>query len=188
MRYWISFLVMFLPFSGFAAESICASNAIGNQATAPTARYVFPTAKTIVDSEVLKDLVTGLVWARCEVGGVWDPIFQNCAKDGSQPTPMNWPNALAYVKALEGTSVNGYTTGWRLPNIKELASLIEHDCIRPALNGEVFKDALGNKVWTNSPTGITTASKVWAIDFELGTSGVFANSESHYIRLVRDSL
>ncbi|MCY1151377.1 MAG: DUF1566 domain-containing protein [Sphaerochaetaceae bacterium] len=68
------------------------------------------------DSTV-SDLATGLMWA----------------KDDSQEA-MNWEEALAYAQTSEYA---GYTD-WRLPNAKELQSIVDYSGVYPAIDTSVF--------------------------------------------------
>ena len=63
------------------------------------------------NSEVL-DKQTHLIWQRCSIGQSWDGI--TCM---GTPNSYTWTEALAQAKQL-GNS-------YRLPNIKELQSLVE---------------------------------------------------------------
>lgn len=76
------------------------------------------------------DVSLGLVWMRCSIGQTW--IDESCAVDASR---LTWQQALQ--------SAHGYKYanqfGWRVPNMKELASLTERSCVRPAINKIFFQ-------------------------------------------------
>ena len=78
--------------------------------TAPNNRY-----ELVNNGIEVKDLQTGLIWQRCSLGQTWSGT--TCT---GTATTYNWINALR-------TTVN-MGNGWRVPNIKELASLVEQTC------------------------------------------------------------
>ena len=94
-------------------------------------------------------------------------------------TQYTWDQALA---AAEG--------GWRLPNKKELASIIEYQCRLPAINAQLFSvvddGVSGNVYWTSTPLIYFSQPTVWAIDFADGAFINRATSEALRVRLVRD--
>lgn len=61
------------------------------------------------------DVVTSLVWMRCQVGQTWNGT--GCI---GQPTSYAW----IYASALSGTVTFAGESDWRLPTIRELESLI----------------------------------------------------------------
>jgi len=60
----------------------------------------------------ITDLATGLMWAQDDSGAAW--------ADG-----LNWEEALAYVEAMNTAGYLGYSD-WRLPNVKELQSIVDY--------------------------------------------------------------
>lgn len=87
-------------------------------------------------SEV-KDKVTGLIWQRCSIGKTWNGM--TCT---GTATTHTWQQALTVAKNLGG--------GYRLPNIKELQSIIEYQCVYPTTNITIFPD-----------TTITSSGRFW---------------------------
>lgn len=85
---------------------------------APDSRF-----KDLGNGEV-EDLKTGLVWQHCSIGQTWDG--STCTGEAEN---LTWLQALKKTKALG----NGY----RLPNFKEAASLVERAC-KPAINISAF--------------------------------------------------
>lgn len=67
------------------------------------------------DGTEVTDTLTGLVWRRCAAGLIWNNDTQSC--DGTA-TEFLWKEALDYAK------VNGQG-GWRIPNVKELFSIVD---------------------------------------------------------------
>lgn len=80
---------------------------------------------------------------------------------------------------------------WRLPNSKELASLVEYACFAPAISVEAFPDTPSASFWTNTPDtrGVNPGLLGKVIDFtygveDLSTAGAARNRI--YVRMVRD--
>lgn len=111
----------------------------------------------------MTDTVTGLVWQRCSVGQVW----QGTHCEGSA-TPLSWPDALK--AAIQAGS------GWRLPNIKELMSLVVFERFAPAVVGLV-PTATTTRYLSSTPAvdepGIT---HVWTVDVFSGTPSPYADA------------
>ena len=134
------------------------------------------------------DKRTGLVWARCSLGQSWNG--STCTGRASTHTHEE---ALAQAQAA---NVGG-TSGWRLPNVKELASLVaslaDKGCIDPAIDVTAFPNTPSRWYWTSSPTGVGYAyssysSYAWGVYF--GNGEVQGNQYRGYdyaVRLVRAS-
>lgn len=134
-----SFILVFLwaAVSVWAhAEQVCYPDEI--RSTAPTERFE-------VSDAVAIDLQTGLMWRRCVEGRA------GAECDQGEVLEMSWPGALQYTEAINAERSHEGYSNWRLPNIKELMSLAELQCVGPALNLEVFPSAPATRVWTGSP-------------------------------------
>lgn len=140
----------------------------------PTARFT-----AINGGGEVKDTVTGLIWQRCAIGQVWN---QNTCSAPIEAKTFTWHEALKEAKALG----NGY----RLPNIRELHSIVEPRCHKPSINSTVFPNTVSGTFWSSTPVGYS-AGAGWYVDFNTGDSHmVYGNSllqdgSSHYVRAVR---
>lgn len=102
-------------------------------ASTPDARFIDNGDGTVTD------LQTRLTWKRCLEG--------LSGSDCSQGTMslFQWPEALQYAAAQDGT--------WRLPDIKELFSIVELRCERPSINLNMFPNMpVETDVWSSSPS------------------------------------
>ena len=137
-------------------------------ATTPAERFI------VESSNVVKDLDTGLQWQRCPLGANWSDEA-GCEAVGQ--LQHSWDQALAAGQ-----------DGWRLPNKKELASIIEYQCRLPALNEQIFPALSDGEeaYWTSTPLIYFSQPTVWAIDFADGAFINRATSEALRVRLVRD--
>lgn len=144
---------------------------------------------TANSNHTVTDKKTGLIWAKCSLG----QAVPDCA---GKATPFTWKQALQTVQIQNQQHYLGYSD-WRLPNIKELASLIETACI-PPINQERFPNhhpagsTLFSPYWSSTPNnGYDT---LWGIHFDIGEisadPGGLEDSDSEYyqkamVRLVR---
>jgi hypothetical protein len=118
------------------------------------------------------------MWKRCVEG--------LSGADCSSGTEImhNWQQAL---QLADGHSFGGYSD-WRLPNIKELASIVQLSCYDPAINLNVFPNDpdsyLYPFVWSGSPYG-GSSSSAWSVGFNDGDEQPRLRSGSNRVRLVR---
>jgi len=124
------------------------------------------------------DKTTGLVWLRCPLGMSW--VGNNCTGTRTQYT---WQQAL---QQADTSTAAGYSD-WRLPNVRELASLLESACFNPAINLRVFPNTPNDPFWSSSPY-VGHASYAWVVFFNSGIVGYsfrYYNGGSLAVRLVR---
>lgn len=124
----------------------------------------------------VRDKSTGLIWMRCALGQTWDGI--TCTG-----------NAVAYTWQQALQQADDYTfaasSDWRVPSVKELASILENACNFPAINLRVFPQTPTKKFWTAS-TYADENIRVWLVDFDFGAPNKGSKGESWtYVRLVR---
>jgi hypothetical protein len=91
------------------------------------------------DTEVL-DKKTGLIWQRCILGASW-----NGSTCSGTATYHTWEDSFAQA----ATMATNTGVAWRVPNIKELISLVETACFLPAINETIFP-ATPNFIWSSS--------------------------------------
>jgi len=137
--------------------------------TKPDSRYTYNTA-----GDEVTDSVTGLVWKRCAEGMSWSG--STCT---GTATLTDWLDARVQASVQ---------TGWRLPNLKELISLVETACYNQAINQAAFP-LTPNTTWSSTPVPVYIPSPynyVFVGDFLIGGSD-FANqiSGNSWVRLVR---
>lgn len=105
----------------------------------------------LLDNDLAQDLLTGLVWPRTASIGDF---------------PMSWPEALSAVARMNEEHALGHAD-WRLPNRRELSSLISYNHHRPALPAQHPFTVSQTWYWTS-----TTASRApgyaWHVHLEGG--------------------
>lgn len=126
------------------------------------------------DDGTISDSITGLVWKRCSEG----LSGQLCEKGTA--TPFTWQEAL---KSGAGSTFAG-KNDWRLPNIKELATIVERQCTMPAINEIVFPATPTMSFWSSTPYD-ANAGFAWNIYFPYGISDGNSKEYKFYVRLVR---
>ncbi|MEI6415206.1 MAG: DUF1566 domain-containing protein, partial [Pseudomonadota bacterium] len=118
---------------------------------------------------------TGLMWAQCS-DGQSGPACAN-----GTPTAMTWAKALS---AAKDSRLAGHDD-WRLPNKKELESLVDAGHRDPAIDVTVFPSTSGDGHWS-STTDASDPSLAWGVLFKDGGSNVAPKTGRHDVRLVRD--
>jgi hypothetical protein len=110
----------------------------------------WPSSRFTVIGDCIVDNLTDLTWAEVPVG------------------TMTWQEALDYASGL---NLCGYTD-WRLPNRKELRSLIHYGQSSTAdwLNSQGFNNVLGGYHWS-STTMAGSTEHAWIVDMYVGYTG-----------------
>ncbi len=168
---------------GLVAAQDCSTAA---NATTPTHRFV------VHDDATATDTQSGLRWARCPLGYTFDDngtpgILGDDRCDSDDSTQFNWQEALLAAQNLNSAGGLAGFTDWRVPNVKELVSIVEFSCRLPAINGNVFPETVPTLFWSSTTyNNIITAA---VVDFRFGSPS-FSYKEldgfAHYVRLVRD--
>ncbi|MFH1820102.1 Lcl C-terminal domain-containing protein [Thiobacillus sp.] len=119
--------------------------------------------------EVILDRLTGLFWTRNATPG---------------ELPMTWPEALAFVAAMNRERALGFS-GWRLPNRRELRSLVGHQTRRPALpEGHPFANVFAGWYWSaTSAAGVP--AHAWYVDMDGGRMFYGGKDQSFLVWPVR---
>ncbi|MDL1976142.1 MAG: DUF1566 domain-containing protein [Deltaproteobacteria bacterium] len=135
--------------------------------TWPNPRFTDNNDGTVTDN------LTGLVWL----------------KDANRFGSTNWADALIACNALaaDGTNLtDGSSAGdWRLPNIKELQSLIDYGSISPCLpDGYPFEEVQSNVYWS-STTYAGSTYDVWFVYMVDGSVNIGSKFGNNYVWPVR---
>ena len=129
------------------------------------------------DGQEVTDQASGLIWRRCAEGMSWDGT--TCAGSASTYTHEN-----ALVRAR--TEAASSAKAWRLPNVKELSSIVDRSRISPAINVAAFPATPSTWFWSSSPYAGDSVS-AWFVLF--GNGYVYYNyrGNDYAVRLVRAS-
>jgi hypothetical protein len=134
-----------------------------------------PDQYAIVSDGVVEDNYTRLLWQR----------------DGAASGLLSWEDAVGYCETL---ALDGADT-WRLPTIRELATLVDEARVAPAINTEAFPNTQygarsNNWYWAAHPSRDGGAD--WALNFDDGFTGFNSGSATwntfgpSYAKCVRD--
>lgn len=119
-------------------------------------------------SSVTVDNVTGLVW-------VTNPV--DAAINGGYA----WDGALTACETLNYATY----TDWRLPNVKELQSIVDYGTAASAkINGAYFMNTQANVYWS-ATTYFPNTVNAWDVSFGTGGIGNAPKSGTTFIRCVR---
>lgn len=130
--------------------------------TSPTTRFEENQDGSVTDK------ATGLTWSRCSLGQTWD--------NGScQGEARALPFAIVSLVA---------ETGWRLPELAELSSLVELRCFRPAINQQIFPDTVASAYWTTTRF-VNKDGQFWQVHFLHGETVSERVDGVGYVRWVR---
>lgn len=145
-----------------------------NDAIAPTT----PSGDfTVLSPGVVRHERTGLEWQRCAVGQEWNDSEETCS---GSPSLTSW----------QGSLVASTESDWRLPNIKELGSIVERCQGNPSINSVVFPNTVvspdnpEDRFWTSSSA--KSQFQAWSISFDIGWDAQDTKTLTRRVRLVRD--
>jgi len=108
--------------------------------------------------------LSGINWDRCVYGQSWNSNKSTCV---GSPIKLNWQEALQ----------TAFDNNKRLPDIKELNTLLDLQCIMPPVNLTIFPNTPGsrfNGLWSSTPYIVndkTSKTSAWYVDLGFG----FAN-------------
>ena len=131
--------VLLLPNIIYASQACTASI----PATTPTNQFVDNHDGTVTH------LKTNLMWKKCSEGQIWNNSKNTC--DGILSTYESWKLALDQAQAVNNGGGFAGQVDWRVPNIKELRSIIERQCYFPAINLAIFPNTSDWDFWSSSP-------------------------------------
>lgn len=184
------FCIVFILMLAVTASSAWAAQTCGTNSITPTTGHLAgKTDGTVADSK------TKLMWKRCPEGFDYQSATNSCASTGT--TAYTWDNALNTPAAANTANFAGYNN-WRMPNIKELQSIVEEQCYNPAVNTDRFPSVSSvSYIWSNSPADPNKIGDSYLIDFYYGDVFYTSRASSTYtsaihgisnigVRLVRD--
>jgi hypothetical protein len=126
----------------------------------------------------VRDSYSGLSWIAdpSQLGGIW----------GTPGTPakMSWTDAIAALNELNYAGHND----WRMPNTKELESILDFGRCSPTVDGSVFKNTADGEYYSSSVTNFG-CENMYIVDFSSGNKSWDQDpAEGRYVRPVRGSL
>jgi len=128
-----------------------------------------PARFSLIDADLVRDAATGLVWPRTA-----NPLGY----------PLTWAEAFAAVGDLNREVFLGHTD-WRMPNRREMRSLIDHGEKQPALPaGHPFREVFLGWMWT-ATTKAGLERYAWNVHLEGGRMFYSRKDDSRLLWPVR---
>ena len=112
--------------------------------------------------DVVTDSLTSLQWQDDAVGDT-----------------MEWQEAIDYCESL---SLGDYDD-WRLPNKKELLSIVDYTKYDPSIDSQ-FQNTTSSYYWS-STTYVNYTYSAWSVNFRNGSTGSSNKDYGKYVRCVR---
>lgn len=135
-----------------------------------------------LNGDEVTDNLTGLIWRRCSEGQMWSGSLGVCT---GTAVSFSHESALAHAQSF---NTNRSPTGWRLPNVRELASLADRGCKSPAIDTVAFPPdkTLNGQYWASSILSWERQGAM-LVDFNTGGVGSWFRTIGYPIRLVRSN-
>ncbi len=167
--------VTLLLISGASAAPAQRGACDAQPSTLPAQRFRDNGDGTVTDTQ------SQLVWMRCALGQQWRGA--RCTGSASR---LEWDEAQRQVERVNRRG-DAFHDDWRLPALRELASITDRRCATPRTNAGVFPGTPPAGFWTTTvrPGGDVSGARIFVLSF--GAAGVKAASkvERHHVRMVR---
>lgn len=129
----------------------------------------WPAPRFEARDDTVQDLLTGLTWTRDANLGEY---------------PLSWQEALDFIVELNRRAAFGFGD-WRLPNRRELRSLISHQTRRPALPADhPFVNVFAGWYWSSTTAAISPAH-AWYVHLDGGRMFYGGKDQSYMLWPVR---
>ncbi|MGV8835055.1 DUF1566 domain-containing protein [Cellvibrio sp. UBA7671] len=156
--------------SSVLADQICQRDGIPQHLS--NSRFSYDEKNVVIDNR------TGLMWTTC-IDGL---NGERC--ESGTPTLFTWGEALLRTAEINENEGLANHKDWRLPNIRELTTLIDIQCLKPSIDMESFPNTPASHTWSSSPYHTLTFYS-WYIDFATGETNTDDRLNKKVIRLVR---
>jgi len=160
-----------------------------------------------VDWTMVRDNITGLMWENKQARDEWTDYanpndadntytWYNSNPDsngGDVGTPGNGTDTEDIIQALNDANFGGYSD-WRLPTIKELASIVYANAHNPSINERYFPtnestfwEEIPAPYWSSTTDADSSfANTAWYVDFNNGNViGRYPKDNNYHVRAVR---
>lgn len=133
--------------------------------------YPWPETRFEVEEDTVRDRLTDLTWTQ----------NANIAE-----YPLDWHEALEFVAGMNSDCKYGFSE-WRLPNRRELRSLISHQTRCPALpDGHPFSNVFANWYWSSTTTA-AHPDHAWYVNLDGGRMFYGGKDQAYMVWPVRGS-
>lgn len=128
------------------------------------------------------DASTNLEWQKCALGQVYS-TGSGCE---GIPFELTWKQAFIKAGQFSENPILAGGSQWRLPNVKELSTLIDSACYNPASNQGVLPGLGSFHYWTATNNFQGGGGDAWAVDFTLGSINRFNKTATYRVILVKE--
>ena len=162
--------------SGALAQQVCDGAPDGR--SSPSSRFVDNADGTVTDKE------SKLMWLRCSAGQAWKSEAGRC--DG-EVDRLSWAGAQSLAVDVNRRG-SFFFNDWRVPQLRELATIAERGCANPRVNLSVFPGTEASRYWTvTSRPGTHDEGFAYALSFGDEGMAYLPKDEAHGVRLVRST-
>ncbi len=124
----------------------------------PLAGSRYSVSEVVTDQPVVLDNATSLAWQGCEKA----KTGSTCAAGSWAPT--TWALALSYCEDLDW----GGHTDWRLPNLKELMTIVADYGAANAIDPQAFPGSVGGGHWSSTFAFAELGPAAYDVHFDFG--------------------
>ena len=161
---------------GALAQQLCDGAPDGR--SAPTSRFLDNADGTVTDKE------SKLMWLRCSAGQAWAAEAGRC---NGEVDRLSWAAAQSLASDVNRRG-NFFFSDWRVPQLRELATIAERGCANPRVNLAVFPGTEAGRYWTTtSRPGTRDEGFAYALSFGAEGMAYLPKDETHGVRLVRST-
>jgi hypothetical protein len=112
-------------------------------------------------------------------GAAYDIHTKLMWQQAIDPSSYAWMDAQSYCATL-GSSA----TGWRLPSVEELLTLVDLTRVDPAIDTTVFPGTGSDFFWSSS-ADVGSPGTAWGVSFNSGSAGASPVANASRVRCVR---
>ena len=117
-------------------------------------------------------------------GTLTDNVTDLLWQQAASATAQTWSQAVSSCDALNAAALGGHTSGWRLPDLVELHSIMDlSQTTGAAAIDPVFTGTQAAAYWTSTEDADDSAN-AWILDFGTTEDGIAAKASTKYVRCV----
>jgi hypothetical protein len=163
------------------AAGLCAGRAADAQQACDRSLSSLPAQRFQDNGDgTVTDAASNLMWMRCALGQQW--TGGHCTGSAER---YAWSDAQRQADRLSQQG-SAFFNDWRVPALRELATITDRGCSDPRTNLEVFPDTPAAPFWSSTPRpGEGPVARALGLSF--GAEGVVLSrmDERLHVRLVR---
>ncbi len=144
----------------------------------------------LAEGRIVRDNATGLMWeVKTDDGSIHDRDDTYTWYDPNPDTNGGFEgyetenDTKDFIDALNDADFGGYSD-WRLPTVKELASIVNMGTYNPSIDEAYFPNTQSSWYWS-STTIARDIGDAWSVYFGYGADYGYGKGGSLYVRAVR---